>query len=572
VGLKEAARQIKESLNIVDLISEYVSLKPSGRHYLGLCPFHADRKPSFIVNEERQIFRCFGCGTGGDVIAFYMKFHNLDFVEAVKELAERYGIPISWKEGASSPSRVDKGSLFSLNEKAKRFFRQMLWASKVGETARVYLKERGLSQETAQAFELGFAPPSYDGLASHFKLAGVDLSLAEEAGLLVKREDGSFYDRFRERLIFPITDASGRVVGFGGRVLYKGEPKYLNTPETPIYHKGSILYGFSQTKPFIRERGYGFVVEGYLDLLSLYEHGVKEVVATLGTALTPQHVRLMKGLTTEWFLVFDADEAGVKAAMRAAPVCFNEGLYPKVMVLPEGEDPDSFVRQNGSQAFLAFKEKAQNIFDFLIDTLAKRFPATLEGKMALLREIQPAIEALKDPVLYEIQIRRVAERLGVSEQAVKQRLLLLDRRPFKSFSEACHKGYLERTILEFLVHNPKYIPEFEEIGLGEIFQTDLYRRFYRALLTLDEDLGVADLTFEDLDLQALLSEILLSPPPFEEVAPGRIAAEIKGWWLKQRHQRRLEELLEAIKAAEASGQSEEVLRLLKEYQELRCQI
>ena len=572
MSLREAARQIKEAVNIVDLISEYVALKRSGRHYLGLCPFHADRKPSFVVNEERQIFRCFGCGVGGDAIAFYMKFHNLSFADAVRELAQRYDIPISWKsEGEaaySSPS--EKEILFSLNEKAQRFFSQMLWASKVGEEARTYLQERGLSVETAKTFALGFAPPSYDSLASHLKLSGVDLSLAEKAGLLVRREDGSFYDRFRERLIFPISNSSGRVVGFGGRVIRKGEPKYLNTPETPIYRKSSILYGLAQTRSFIRETGYGFVVEGYLDLLSLYEHGVREVVATLGTALTPQHVRLLKGLTSEWYLVFDADEAGIKAAMRAAPICFNEGLYPRVIVLPQGEDPDSFVRQQGARGFLAFKEKALDIFDFLVETLAKRYPNTLEGKMALLREIQPALVALRDPVLFELQVRRLAEHLGVSELAVKQRLGA-NKRSVKVLSET-RSPYWERTILEFLVHNPKYIREFEEIGLGEVFQTDAYRRLYEALLTLDEGLGVVDLTFEDLELQALLSEILLSPPPFEEIAPERVAAEIKAWWLKKRHQKRLEELLEAIKVAEASGQNEEVLRLLKEYQELRCQI
>ncbi|NPB09455.1 MAG: DNA primase [Thermodesulfobacteria bacterium] len=571
MSLREVARRIKETVNIVDVISEYVALKRSGRNYLGLCPFHADRKPSFVVNEEKQIFRCFGCGVGGDVIGFYMKFHNLDFVEAVRELARRFDIPFDLDEGDRVSASRQK-ALFEVNEKAQRFFVQMLWASRAGEEARAYLQKRGLSAETAKIFGLGFAPNSYDSLASHLKLAGIDLSLAEEAGLLVRREDGSFYDRFRHRLIFPIYDLSGRVVGFGGRILGSGEPKYLNTPETAIYHKGALLYGLFHTRDFIRSAGFGLVVEGYLDLLSLYEAGIKEVVASLGTALTAQHVRQMKGLSQEWYLVFDADEAGLKAAMRAAPIFLNEGLFPRVIILPQDEDPDSFVRQHGARAFLDLKEKALEIFDFLLEILRTRHPPTPEGKLAVFRELEPALMALKDPVLLDLEVKKIAERLGISETAIKRSLA--QRKPHPR-PEALHRSspaYLERVILEFVVHYPRFIKDFEEIGLGEIFQEGVHRRLYEALKTVGEQISVEDLTFDDLELQALLSEILLSPPPFEDVPPERVAAEIKGWWLKKRYQQRLEELLEAIRKAEASGQMEEALRLLREYQELRCQI
>ncbi len=570
MGLRETAQQIKEIVNIVDVIAEHVTLKRSGRNYLGLCPFHADRKPSFVVSEEKQIFRCFGCGAGGDVIGFYMRFHNLDFVEAVKELARKFDIPIDF--GPESASTTRQKALFEVNEKAQRFFTQMLWASSVGEEARAYLRERGLSKETAKTFGLGFAPPSSDSLASHLKLAGVDLSLAEEAGLLVRREDGSFYDRFRQRLIFPIYDLSGRVVGFGGRIIGPGEPKYLNTPETKIYHKGSLLYGLLHTRNFIRTADFGFLVEGYLDLLSLFEAGVKEGAASLGTALTPQHVRQMKGLAKEWYLVFDADEAGLRAAMRAAPICLNEGLFPRVILLPEGEDPDSFVRKYGVRAFLALKDQALEIFDFLLESLKKKHPPTPEGKLAAFRELEPALLALKDPVLLDLEIQKIAERLGISETAIRrglgqQQTVCRSERVFRSSPH-----YSERVVLEFVVHYPQFLKEFEEIGLGEIFEEDLYRRLYQALVATEGRVSVEDLSFEDLELQALLSEILLSPPPFEEVAPERVAAEIKGWWLKRRWQQRLEELLAAIRAAEASGRTEEALRLLREYQELRCQI
>ncbi|AEH43920.1 DNA primase [Thermodesulfatator indicus DSM 15286] len=560
MSLKEAVRRIKEVANIVDVIGEHVALKKVGRNYLGLCPFHADRKPSFTVNEERQIFHCFGCGAGGDVIAFYMKFHNLDFVAAVKELASRFNISISWDTKEDSL----REKLFEINQKAKRFFEHLLWSSKEGEKARGYLKERGISSKVAKAFGLGFAPASYDSLASHLKLVGASLELAEQAGLLVRRTDGSFYDRFRARLIFPIYDHSGRVAGFGGRVLDQGEPKYLNSPETPVYHKGSILYGFFQARSFIREAKRGFIVEGYFDLISLFEAGVTEVLATLGTALTSHHARQLRSLTSEWYLVFDADEAGVKAALRAAPIFLNEGLFPKVITLPAGEDPDTFVRKFGAEGFRKLVEEAQDIFDFMIAVLEPRFSKTPEGRLRLFQEIKPALSAIKDPLLFELELSKLGERLGVSETALRR---TFDSR--SSFKVPSPKGkvYSERLVLEFLVHYPEYLSSLLEEGILEHVQNPLYRALIEKLSEL-ENKSYADLSLEDLELQALLSEILLSPPPFDDVSPEEVYAGIKCWLFRKKSKKKLLEIRQAIKEAEKAGREEEALRLLKEYQNL----
>lgn len=574
MSLREAAQRIKEIANILDVVSEYVALKKVGRNYVGLCPFHSDRKPSFTVSEERQIFHCFGCGAGGDVIGFYMKYHQLSFAEAIKELARRYGIEL--KEGELSPQEKAKAAkreaLFRLNERAQRFFSQMFWAAQSGALAREYLKNRGLSPETIKTFGLGYAPASYDSLASHLRLAGVDLKLAEEAGLLVAREDGSFYDRFRERVIFPIYDIQGRVAGFGGRIISQGEPKYLNTPETAVYHKGQLLYGLFHTKNFIRSAGFGFVVEGYLDLIALYEAGVREVVATLGTALTPKHVRVMKGLATDWYLVFDADEAGVKAAMRAAPLFLNENLFPKVISLPEGEDPDSFVRKFGPEAFLKEKERALPIFDFLLKTLDHRFSKTPEGRMAIIRELRPIFETLKDSVIFDLYVARLAEATGVSEASIKKALKggLRVESPQSSFPEA---RYFERTVLEFFLFHPEFFSEFDREAVEEIFTHDLYRRLFKEVAYLVETQGafsLEDLSFEDLELQALVSEIILSPPAFEKVSPVKVAEEIKVCLFRRRKRGQLEALLQAIREAEKEGRLEEAKRLLREYQDLRC--
>ncbi len=576
MNLREAAQKIKEVANIVEVIGEHVKLKRTGRNYVGLCPFHSDRKPSFTVSEEKQIFRCFGCGAGGDVIAFYMKFHNVGFAEAVRELARRYNLDL--REEASTPEKgvtsQKREALFRLNERVKRFFEQMLWAAKAGEEARAYLRERGLSIETAKAFGLGFAPDSYDSLASHLRLSGEDPNLAVEAGVLATRQDGSFYDRFRHRIIFPIYDLNGRIAGFGGRVIGPGEPKYLNTPETLIYHKGRLLYGLFQTRSFIRNAGFGLVVEGYMDLLALFEAGVREVVATLGTALTPQHVRLMKGLADKWYLVFDADEAGVKAACRAAPLFFNEGLFPQVITLPPGEDPDSFVRRFGAEAFAQEKEKALPVFDFLLKTLMARLPSGPEGRVSLIKELRPVFEALKDPVLYDLYVARLADVTKASEASIKRALKV---------GVKCNLGnnvedvrYFERTVLEFLVFHPEFLPELEAEGLAEIFTQDLYRRLFDEIAHLSRTkghFGIEELSFADLELQALVSEIVLSPPAFEEeVPPAKVAEEIKSCLRKRRREAELSALIKAIREAEEEGRLEEAQRLLKQYQELRCNL
>ncbi len=577
MSLREAVQKLKRELNIVDVIGEYINLKRTGRNYLGLCPFHSDRKPSFTVSEEKQIFRCFGCGVGGDVIGFYMKFHNLSFGEAVKELARRYNIDISslYSSRQEDQTSEKRQHLLVLNEQAKRFFEQMLWVAKGGQEARDYIAQRGISRDTARAFGLGFAPASYDSLASHLRLSRVDLSLAVEAGLLAVRKDGSFYDRFRQRLIFPIYDLNGKIVGFGGRVIERGEPKYLNTPETAVYHKGRLLYGLFQTRSFIRKAGFGFVVEGYMDLLALYEYGVREVVATLGTALTSYHVRLMKGFTSNWFLVFDADEAGVKAACRTAPLFFNEGVYPRVISLPEGEDPDSYVRRYGKEAFLREKERALPLFDFILKTLKNRIGAGPEGYVSLIRELAPVFEALKDPVLYELYLARLSEETGVGVKAIRQALA----RGLKATVKVTNpedKRYFERTVLEFLVFHPEFFAELEAEGVEEIFTQDLYRRLYTELSLLWRTKGrfdIEELSFADMELQTLISEILLSPPAFEEeVPPSKVAEEIKVCLRKRRQESRLLGLIKAIKEAERQGRHEEAQRLLQKYQELRCDL
>ena len=560
MNLNEAAFRIKETVNIVDFISEYVALKKVGRNYVGFCPFHSESKPSFTVSEEKQIFRCFGCGVGGDVIGFYMRVNGLSFAEAVKELARRFNIPI--RESLQDSERDEKRKLlYGINEKAARFFRHFLESSSEGEKARRYLRERGLSEETARIFFLGYAPEEGEILASHLRLSGVKLPLAEEAGVVIRREDGSFYDRFRGRLIFPIRDGSGRVVAFGGRLLSEGEPKYLNSPETPIYHKGRILYGLYEARASIREKDSGFLVEGYFDLLTLWDQGIRNVVASCGTALTPEHVKLLRRFSRNWYLVFDADSAGERAAVKALRLFFRENLFPKVVLLPAGEDPDSLVRSSGAKAFLRATEQAKEALTFLLDYLLREYGTSPEAKSVLVKELREILSAISDPVIRYEYFRVSAERLSLPLPI----LLSESRKKAPCAEEASSSGKpFERAILQFLLHFPSFAAELRALRAEEFLETPAYKTLFARLMeALEEGLSVESLSFPDVDLQALFSELLFSPPP--EESPEEVWAQIKSRLLRERFDQEKRKMLSAIREAENSGQKESLLRLLQTY-------
>jgi len=561
VSLREAASRIRESLNIVDVISEFVVLKKVGRNYVGLCPFHAETKPSFTVSEEKQLFRCFGCGVGGDVIGFYMRVNGLSFGEAVRELARKYHLPLPTSLREPPEEDRERKELYRINEQAARFFERMFSAPE-GAQAREYLRRRGLSENIRRAFLLGYAPAEGGALTSHLRLAGVDLRLAEKAGVLVAREDGTYYDRFRGRLIFPIRDLTGRVAAFGGRILGEGEPKYLNSPESPIYHKSRVLYGLYEARPFLREKGHGLVVEGYFDLLSLWERGFRNVVATCGTALTEEHVRTLKRFCREWYLVFDGDEAGRKAAFRAVGLFFSQGLFPQVVFLPEGEDPDSLVRRDPG-AFQEALKAAHKALDFLTEYLLALYGRGPEGKAQVVRELQEILGRLPDAVVRHEYLRLAARRLDLPES-----FLLSKRASRANFPESEKKGGSPwgRQLLQFLLQWPSRAEELALLSPEE-FLEDLERRLYEEILAgVREGYSPERLTFTEPECQALFSELLFSAPL--EKSPEEVLAQIRAWILRRRLEQRAREMQRTIQELEARGREEEVAGLLRAYTEL----
>ena len=466
---QSAKEEIRRTADIVELIGQFVQLKKAGRNYMGLCPFHAEKDPSFTVSPERQTFHCFGCKKGGDIFSFWMEYHSSTFPEALRDLAERYNVTISEGFSASKERKkaAQRDALFRINEKAAVYFERALGHPVKGEPARAYLKRRSLQEDTISEFRLGYAPDEWDGLVGILRHDHLDLDLAVQAGLIIPRKSGGHYDRFRNRVIFPIFDLRQQVVGFGGRVLDDSLPKYLNTPETPIFHKSESLYGLHASHKAIREKGRAVIVEGYMDCLALKKHGLNEVVATLGTALTSKHVRKVKGYADEAVIVFDADEAGKAAALRSLPVFSNEGLSAKAVVLPEGHDPDTFVNANGLDGFLEIVDQASPMFDFFVE---QRFTErdSDEARVRALKEILPVLSEVRDFTLSSLYVRRLSERIGVKEDAVLSELARFMKKPSgEAFERKINehmttgkkgqKTLTDLQLLNLLVHYPETV-------------------------------------------------------------------------------------------------------------------
>jgi DNA primase len=433
--------EIKRAADIVQVIGQYVQLKKAGKNFMGLCPFHAEKSPSFTVSPDKQMFHCFGCKKGGDVFDFWMAYHGVPFPEALKDLADRYNIPI--KEAFSSGEEKERGrireTLFKINEIAAQYFQEAMGQSG-GNPAVEYLKKRALSKEIISEFRLGYAPDAWDGLTNFLKSRRIDSQMAAQAGLIIPKKGGGYYDRFRGRVMFPIFNLKGQVIGFGGRVLNDALPKYLNTPETLLFHKGEFPYGLHASYKAIRERGVTVIVEGYMDLLALRKHGFQEVVATLGTALTHDHIRKIKGYAEEAIVVFDSDEAGRVAALRSLPLFLNEGLSARAVVLPHGHDPDSFVNKNGLSPFLALLEKGAPLFEFFLDQKLTEGGNSIEGKVTVLKEILPILAQLQNRAQRSLYAGRLSERIGIKEDVILSEL--------KAAAAGLSEGGLQKSLKE----------------------------------------------------------------------------------------------------------------------------
>ncbi len=422
---QEKIDEVRNAIDIVDLIGGFVKLKKRGKNFLGLCPFHTEKTPSFNVSPDRQMYHCFGCGVGGNVFTFVMEYEKVSFLEAVRSLAEKVGIALP--QGSSADDQVvsEQEDLYNVCREAGLFYYKALTESGEGKFAVDYFHKRGFTDETIRTFGLGYAPNSWDAIIQFGEQKSFSSSILEKAGLARKRDDGTYFDYFRGRAMFPIFSSTGRVVGFGARKLREDDPlgKYINSPETLIYNKSKILYGLYQAKETIREKDFAVLVEGYADLISVFQAGIKNVVASSGTALTVEQILLVSRYTKNITIMYDADSAGSSAALRGVDLILEHDLDVRVASLPEGDDPDSFVKKNGGTAFQKILDEAVSFVDFIAQAYERQGKLkTPEGQAQVVRTIIQTIAKMKDELKRNFYIKRVAEKYKLYESTLYREL------------------------------------------------------------------------------------------------------------------------------------------------------
>ncbi len=592
---EDVLQNIRETADIRQVVQEFVPLKKRGKNWVGLCPFHPDKDPSFTVNEDKQIFYCFGCGEGGNIFKFLMKVQGLSFKEAAKSLAQRYGITIPQRPVSKAAKKKKELSerLLDITLTAAEYFQKQLRDSSSAQAARDYLAERGLDENTIEAFGLGWAEDSWDGLIAFLNDKGLNLELAEQAGLIIKRTNApGWYDRFRGRIIFPIKDHRGDVVAFGARTIglpgQEEQPKYINSPESPIYHKGKILYGLFQNKSPIRKAGRGLLVEGYMDVVSLWQFGVRQAVASLGTALTEDHARRMKAVTKDWVLLFDADQAGLKAATRALPICYKMEIRPKVLVLPEKEDPDSFVRKNSPNALLKLLDSAVSGIDFLIETGRNLYGSDTEGRLKTIDSALEAVSMVKDPVRKSLLIGHISQKLGVREESLWQNLKEKSQRT-KGLKVAYKKpsreaetssnhhskmtriaNRAEEKIIGFLLSYPQFLQRFIEVNPELWLENRTLNELWNAMTHLYSMTGRLNLSelYERLEhvpaLRSTAMRLTSAFPPCDDMES--MVKDLENYCLNRKKRALRMQLLQQLRD---EGENDNCQELLKGLQSLR---
>ncbi len=541
--LEELKNRIKEAADIVEVASRYTTLKKTGRYYRGLCPFHQEKTPSFYVDPEKKLYHCFGCGAGGDVIKLVMEMEGVSFMEALKTLARQFGIPFQW--GGERQSKEDV--LYKILEDALSLYEREFWKKTRGYS---YAAGRGISEEIAKELRLGYAPQGWDFI---LKSLGPKYSpeLLERAGLVIKKQGGGYYDRFRDRLIFPIFTEYGRVVGFGGRAISsEEEAKYINSPETPVYKKGRVLYGLNWTKQHLRKEGKAVLVEGYMDFLSLYAAGIKNVVASLGTSLTQEQAFLLARFASEVFVNYDNDEAGMRAAARAVPVLFSAGLKVRVVKLTGAKDPDEFVEKFGPSSYIYKLKEAEKGVIFLFEHYSG------QGREVGVKIALEAIGNIPDPIARRYEVGELSHISGIEEETLVSMLESgvsgIGGRATATLTPA------EEQALALIGENPK-----EFLSLFSAREKEVLRQTRLSYLLKAAEALAEGREIQDQELKGTISRLSFKGRK-TEISPGQIRKNL----LKYSVALLLKKVQRMIKEAEREGDSEKIIELLRKKQEL----
>jgi DNA primase len=584
----EIKNRVREAADIVQVIGECVELKKTGSRYTGLCPFHAEKTPSFSVNPQGQFFHCFGCGESGDVFSFMMKYHHLTFPDALKDLARRYQVDLPERR-MSDRDRARmrrREQLYRVNHEAARIYHRYLLEAGEAEPARQYLRERGVPDEIISRYRLGYTPPpetaGWKFITTRLQAKKIAVTDIEQAGLAVKKDNGGHYDRFRDRVLFPIYDMSGREVAFGGRILGEGKPKYMNSPESMIFDKSRLLFGLYQHRDAIRKSRRAIVVEGNFDLLLLAVHGVDNVVAPLGTALTRSHVKSLRGYCDEVVLLFDGDSAGLKAARRSIPFFLAEQVEGRVALLPEGHDPDSLVREKGPEGILALVESAQPLPEFVFSSLQAEHGLTLAGKNRIMQELSELVGQASDPAQRELMVAHFSEKLGVSPARFQGGAVRREPIPRNHPAEPPPVGgeslvqldRKQRQLVDFLVLYPEFLPELQQGGLEELQCAPVVTTIITTLRQSGNDgpcmpEHLLSVLPGEADRQYIADLLMRGPGDIDDPEEhGRMLCnELLCWLQSVRRQRQGADLQQEISRAQQAGDTARVMELLRQIQQ-----
>lgn len=578
--------RIRDRVDIADVVGHHVSLRRAGQNLVGLCPFHQEKSPSFSVSPSKQMFYCFGCKAGGDVFAFLSKVTGATFPEVLRELGDKVGIAVE-ESPAERGQRGQAHRIEEMNQAALMWFQSNLREPHLGATAREYLVRRGIQPSTVETFRLGVSSSDWEGLCKTLARKGFSPNDSVTAGLITPRTNSKgYYDKFHGRLMFTITDLRKRVVGFGGRVLGDGMPKYLNSPDTPLFKKGQTLFAFDQAREAIVRTKTVIVVEGYFDAIALHQAGLTHTVATLGTALTAEHVQALRRFAERVVLLFDPDAAGVRAALRGLDLFVNSGLSVKVVTLPAGEDPDTFVRKGGADAFVQLEAVAPSLLDYALNhTIDQADPDSLESRIRSVDEVLRILQKSEHPIERQERMRVVAERLRVSEARLIERYPVLSAQPKPGVVPSrvqpapgislttLFKGLPEERDLLLLLLQGKLSPAEVRRLKPESFTLTAGRKLVEiALRHVDHEgrislRAVLDEAAKESDCDRLATELSMREDYFDDV-PAHIQACLENLERK-RTEDALRDLIERLKTAERDGRADEAGSLNVQINEAR---
>jgi DNA primase len=578
---EEKVSEIRDRASLLEVVSDYVSLKKAGKNYKGLCPFHSEKTPSFMVNEEKQIFHCFGCGEGGDVFTFLMKVAHLSFPQSIEELAKRYGVQLPSKEFSPAQKRemAKREALFQVNQIASEYFHDLLAVRREGGEARRYLSQREIKEEIVKEYRLGCSLDRWDGLVQHLREKKVSLELAWELGLIFPKKKEGWYDAFRGRIIFPIFDLHQRVVGFGGRVIREGEPKYYNSPESSIYHKGEILYGLHVARRYTPLKDCVIIAEGYFDLLTLHQHGLKHSVATLGTALTTQHIRTLRRYTRNLITVFDADPAGIQASLRSLPLFLEEEVSGKTILLPKGEDPDSFLRKGKTEELERGVAEAVPLIDFFFEHLMKTYDAkSIDGKVRIAEEGVALVSKIPDGIRKDFYLRTLAERLDLKESLLHEMVRPSSKRR-GGVEEELKRPPVEKSLpkseemlVRLMIHHPEWMVIISKEEILQEFESPQLRKMAEHLVSLYQKKGRLDISEAvgsiEEGLKGKLREFCLHEGGLEGTDQEKVLRDCIQKIRKKKLKRDESDLLKRIKEVEKQKGEKGLEALLLQRQEL----